>query len=36
MLKTDRGQRTEFNPKMDRILGLKRDRVWDDPTSRAR
>ncbi len=30
------GHRTEFNPKMDEILGLKKDKIWNDPTSRAR
>jgi hypothetical protein len=36
MLKTRIGGRAEFNPKMDEILGLKKDRIWNDPTSRAR
>lgn len=37
MLKARIGHRTEFNPKMEEILGLKKDRIfWSDPTGRAR
>jgi hypothetical protein len=36
MLKARIGYRTEFNPKLDEILGMKKDRIWNDPTSRAR
>ncbi len=36
MLKARTGQRTEFNPKMEEILGVKKGRIWNDPSVRTR
>jgi len=36
MLKARIGQRTEFNPRMEEILGVKKEKIWNDPTGRAR
>lgn len=36
MFKSGLGNRTEVNPKMEEVLGLRKDRIWNDPTSRSR